>query len=233
MSSTQLPHNGEAALAEVALPNGKTAIVFNGRSRRHGFPRGVAWSYDDGATFQKLRFAVDRSAGISCLASLISDPVNRSALLFSHPNGSAHGPRSDGVVLRSTDAAESWQVAEWVPTLAPTGPMFAYSNLNEMADGGVGLTYETGDSGCEKAASACRIIFRVLSRSIGHDTNGLTVISNSSTANDTADKSARWATLQHGGVEEDVVRTSDARSYRDSSRRPVNAHAPIGFVTVQ
>eukprot|EP01043_Picozoa_sp_COSAG02_P126797 COSAG02_NODE_64087_length_261_cov_0.950617_1_plen_50_part_01 len=50
MSSTQLPHNGEAALAEVALPNGKTAIVFNGRSRRHGFPRGVAWSYDDGAT---------------------------------------------------------------------------------------------------------------------------------------------------------------------------------------
>ena len=166
LGATQLPHNGEAALAEVDL-NGNTGIVFNGRSRRHGYPRGIAWSYDDGATFQKLRFAIDRSAGISCLASLLSDPFNRSALLFSHPNGSAHGSRSDGVVLRSTDAAESWQVAEWVhhDSAASTSPMFAYSNLNEMVGGVVGLTYETGDPGCEITASACRIIFRALSPS--------------------------------------------------------------------
>ena len=43
--------------------------------------------------------------------------------------------------------------------------MFAYSNLNMLPEEGsdrlsVGLTYETGDTGCEASASACKIVYR-------------------------------------------------------------------------
>jgi hypothetical protein len=43
--------------------------------------------------------------------------------------------------------------------------MFAYSNLNSLpaedsASPQVGLTYETGDPGCEAVASACKIVYR-------------------------------------------------------------------------
>ena len=43
--------------------------------------------------------------------------------------------------------------------------MYAYSNLNmlpaEDSDKlSVGLTYETGDTGCEASAAACKIVYR-------------------------------------------------------------------------
>jgi len=42
--------------------------------------------------------------------------------------------------------------------------MFAYSSLNALPGDKtrVGITYETGDSGCTAAASACRIVYRTL-----------------------------------------------------------------------
>lgn len=109
------------------------------------------------------------------MASLITDPSNRSALFYSHPSGSERGPRSNGVVLRSTDLALSWGVWQEIGADDKGGSMFAYSNLNTMpapgqktggrGGGGVhahmalGLTYETGDTACTSAASACRIMF--------------------------------------------------------------------------
>jgi hypothetical protein len=130
MSETALPHNGEAQLAEVRKPDGSSAIFFNGRTNKKGSPRGVAWSYDDGQTFTTMRFVADISAGVSCMASVVSldeHPVLRSSmvdantnaarntsLLFSHPS---HTNRSAGVLLRSTDAAVSntaLAAATWV-----------------------------------------------------------------------------------------------------------------------
>eukprot|EP01047_Picozoa_sp_COSAG01_P091264 COSAG01_NODE_22905_length_836_cov_1.371777_1_plen_169_part_00 len=72
MSATGLPRNGEAQLAEVRLADGSSAIIFNGRSKSTGSPRGIAWSFDGGVTFTDIRFAHDLSAGVSCLASMIS-----------------------------------------------------------------------------------------------------------------------------------------------------------------
>ena len=112
MSATGLPHNGEAQLAEVRRADGSTAILFDGRSKKAGYPRGIAWSYTGGASFTDIRFADDLSAGTSCLASVLSldqQPVvgaaagaNGSSLLFSHPSRTN---RSAGVLLRSDDDA--------------------------------------------------------------------------------------------------------------------------------
>ena len=112
MSATGLPHNGEAQLAEVRRADGSTAILFDGRSKKAGYPRGIAWSYNGGASFTDIRFADDLSAGTSCLASVLSldqQPVvgaaagaNGSSLLFSHPSRTN---RSAGVLLRSDDDA--------------------------------------------------------------------------------------------------------------------------------
>ena len=123
--------------------------MFDGRSRapvngnKKAYPRGIAWSYDGGAKFTDIRFAEDLSAGTSCLASIVSldqHPVaaaagvlgeegatnekkNRSSsLLFSHPS---QGNRSFGVLLRSDDAAESWQLVGSATPEEP-GAMFAY-----------------------------------------------------------------------------------------------------------
>ena len=118
MSETALPHNGEAQLAEVRKPDGSSVLVFNGRTNKKGSPRGIAWSYDDGQTFTVMKFVADISAGVSCMASMISldeHPVLRSStadanaarntsLLFSHPSRTN---RSAGVLLRSNDAAVS------------------------------------------------------------------------------------------------------------------------------
>ena len=123
MSATGLPHNGEAQLAEVRRADGSTAILFDGRSKKAGYPRGIAWSYTGGASFTDIRFADDLSAGTSCLASVLSldqQPVvgaaagsNGSSLLFSHPS---HTNRSAGVLLRSDDDAVRTRPA------SPTGP---------------------------------------------------------------------------------------------------------------
>lgn len=119
LSETALPHNGEAQLAEVRKPDGSSAIFFNGRTNKKGSPRGIAWSYNDGQTFTSMKFAADLSAGVSCMASVISldeHPVflssmtdvhsarNTTPLLFSHPSNTN---RSAGVLLRSNDAAVS------------------------------------------------------------------------------------------------------------------------------
>ena len=122
MSETSLPHNGEAQLAEVRKLDGSTAILFNGRTNKAGNPRGVAWSYDYGHTFTSVKFADDLSAGVSCMASILSlvdrpvllassttdahaagkSPRNSTSLVFSHPS---HTNRSSGELLRSNDAA--------------------------------------------------------------------------------------------------------------------------------
>ena len=163
MSATGLPHNGEAQLAEVRRADGSTAILFDGRSKKAGYPRGIAWSYNGGASFTDIRFADDLSAGTSCLASVLSldqQPVvgaaagaNGSSLLFSHPS---HTNRSAGVLLRSDDDAvrtrptpptgpkkvapltaallqETWTE---VSSATPENPsaMFAYSNLNSLPE---------------------------------------------------------------------------------------------------
>ena len=60
ISETGLPHNGEAQLAEVRRADGRTAVLFSGRSNKGSHdhtPRGIAWSYDGGATFTDVRFA--------------------------------------------------------------------------------------------------------------------------------------------------------------------------------
>ena len=106
-----------------------------------------------------MTFATDGSSGISCMASLLVDPANRSSLLFSHPAGSPKGSRSHGVLLRSDDLAKSWSIVS-AATPDNIDQMFAYSNLNALPGGAVGLTFETGDAGCNAAASACRICYR-------------------------------------------------------------------------
>ena len=54
-----------------------------------------------------------------------------------------------------------------VTSATPEQPnaMYAYSNLNVLPEEGfdklsVGLTYETGDTGCEASAAACKIVYR-------------------------------------------------------------------------
>lgn len=175
MSDTPLPHNGEAQLAEVRKPDGSTAILFSGRSNEGSHthtPRGIAWSYDSGATFTDVRIADDLTAGITCLATVLSldqQPVggavtwtNGSSLIFSHPSSSAN--RSAGVLLRSDDDTESWKV---VGSATPEDPRrsFGYSMLNSLpqedsATPMVGLTYETGAAGCAARSSACKIVYR-------------------------------------------------------------------------
>ena len=175
MSDTPLPHNGEAQLAEVRKPDGSTAVLFSGRSNEGSHthtPRGIAWSYDSGATFTDVRIADDLTAGITCLASVLSldqQPVtgaeartNGSSLVFSHPSSSAN--RSAGVLLRSDDDAESWQVVGPATPEDP-GTSFGYSMLNSLpqedsAAPTVGLTYETGAPGCAARSSACKIVYR-------------------------------------------------------------------------
>ena len=159
LSETPLPHNGEAQLAEVSTGDGASTVLFDGRSKLTGYPRGLAWSADAGASFHGITFATDGSSGISCMASLLVDPVNHSTLLFSHPAGSPKGPRSHGVLLRSDDLAKSWSIVS-AATPDNIDQMFAYSNLNALPGGSVGLTFETGDAGCTAAASACRISYR-------------------------------------------------------------------------
>lgn len=102
MSATPLPQNGEAQVAEVVRQHQTTpTIVFNGRSHQsrnnHPYLRGIAYSRDDAASFEGVGFASDLSSGISCLASMITNPSDPTALLFSHPSGSNAGSRSRGV----------------------------------------------------------------------------------------------------------------------------------------
>lgn len=213
MSETALPHNGEAQLAEVRKSDGSSAILFNGRTSKTGSPRGISWSYDDGQTFTNIKFVDDISAGVSCMASLLSldehpvltppSPIgaravakksfkNSTSLLFSHPS---HANRSAGVLLQSNDAAVSepslhvlscllcmctpgqklhfkknlYVQETWVEVQSSTpeqpDAMYAYSNLNmlpaEDSDKlSIGLTYETGDTGCAASAAACKIVYR-------------------------------------------------------------------------
>ena len=105
LSRTRLPDNGEAQLAEVGVDE----VLFDGRSDKGSYDRGVALSTDAGETFGAVRFADDASSGVSCLASLIALPLTpttpKATLLFSHP---AAKNRSGGVLLRSVDGAASW-----------------------------------------------------------------------------------------------------------------------------
>ena len=54
-----------------------------------------------------------------------------------------------------------------VTSATPEQPnaMYGYSNLNMLPEEGsdklsVGLTYETGDTGCKANAAACKIVYR-------------------------------------------------------------------------
>lgn len=183
LSGTLLPHDGEAQLAEVRKPNGHTAVLFSGRSNEGSHehsPRGIAWSYDDGTTFTSVRIADDLTAGITCLASIRSlerqhsgnsadtRGTTGSSLLFSHPSSGTN--RSAGVLLRSENDAESWQIVSFATPEQP-GANFGYSNLNalpkEVASDSVtplastptlvGVTYETGDPGCEAPPPLARL----------------------------------------------------------------------------
>ena len=183
LSRTRLPDNGEAQLAEVGVDE----VLFDGRSDKGSYERGVALSTDAGETFGAVRFADDASSGVSCLASLIALPLTpttpKATLLFSHP---AAKNRSGGVLLRSVDGAASWTK---VGTATPDNPSanFGYSSLSLLPGHGqpqqhgwegrdratataaataatvsVGLTYETGGSSCTSSTSACRIMYRNL-----------------------------------------------------------------------
>jgi sialidase-1 len=184
ISSTRLPNNGEAQIAEL----GADQLIFDGRSKLAGYPRGLATSVDGGATWRDIRFTNDTTSGTSCLASLLAVPATHQApstdavpssssagisslssplqtLYFSHP---AANNRSHGVILKSEDGALTWQLLKDVTPENPSS-MFAYSSLTALLDpfepatgvgAGVGMTYETGDSGCTSVASACQIVFR-------------------------------------------------------------------------
>jgi hypothetical protein len=89
-------------------------------------------------------------------------------LLFSHPSSGTN--RSAGVLLRSENDAESWQIVSFATPEQP-GANFGYSNLNalpkEVASDSVtplastptlvGVTYETGDPGCEAPPPLARL----------------------------------------------------------------------------
>merc|ERR1712217_715010 len=80
-------------------------------------------------------------------------------LLFSHPSDT---DRTKGVILQSHDGARTWtKVASATPE-EPTRK-FGYSSLTLLADGGVGLTYETSGQSCTAATSACNIMYRNVS----------------------------------------------------------------------
>jgi sialidase-1 len=174
LSETLIPASGEAQLAEVNTshhsPLKQHAIIFNGRSEKG---RGLAWSYDYGVTWTDMRFATDLSAGTGCLASILGvagdgmEKRNSSSLVFSHPAGTNRthkSGRNAGVLLRSDDNAETWHQVAAVGTAQA---MFGYSNLNALPDSKqqqqqqlkVGLTYETGDAGCQAKADACKIVY--------------------------------------------------------------------------
>ena len=176
LSDTPLP-GGEAQLAELRTPDGRTAVIFNSRLKSP-HKRGVAWSRDCGRSFTDIREADDLTGGTSCDSSIISldqHPVrdaavaNGSSLLFSHPSGKDRthkAGRNGGVLLQSNDYAETWrEVGSATPE--DESAKFGYSNLNQLpAEASdtltVGLTYETEAEGCDPAleSSACTIIYR-------------------------------------------------------------------------
>ena len=98
--------------------------------------------------------------------------ANIAPLLFSHP---AAKNRSQGVVLRSTDGAQSWTRVALATPETPN-EKFGYSSLTLLErtagtghafDGTtavtttmVGLTYETSGATCTPSTSACRIMYR-------------------------------------------------------------------------
>ena len=172
MSKTRLMHNGEAQVAEV----GADELIFDGRSHLgSGAARGVSKSTDGGETFAPPIFVHDATSGVNCLASLLALPTPKASpsptdnivpLLFSHP---AAKNRSQGVVLQSTDGAQSWSRVAMATPESP-GDKFGYSSLTllgagEIGGGGamesmVGLTYETSGGTCTASTSACRIMYR-------------------------------------------------------------------------
>lgn len=69
------------------------------------------------------------------------------------------------VLLRSDNASAqgSWKEVGLI-TPEDENAMFAYSNLNPLPGqtSAVGVAYESGDTLCTAAASACRIVYRVM-----------------------------------------------------------------------
>ena len=76
--------------------------------------------------------------------------------LCAHPGSKA--------ALNFLDVQETWVEVQSSTPEQPNA-MYAYSNLNmlpaEDSDKlSIGLTYETGDTGCEASAAACKIVYR-------------------------------------------------------------------------
>ncbi len=110
--------------------------------------RSISFSKDGGATWSAPEF--DQHLGDPvCQASLIRYSLaadgDRNRLLFSNPSppvDSARGKRIRMTVRMSYDEGKTWPVSR----LIHEGPS-AYSNLARLADGRIGLLYESGKQG--------------------------------------------------------------------------------------
>lgn len=108
-------------------------LHFNVRNHARTGRRGYAFSYDDGATFDALRWHRDLIEP-TCQGSVVATPPG--ALLLSHPTSDK---RENLTIRCSQDGGDTWSRG----VVVTAGPA-AYSDLVITGDGVVLCLYETG-----------------------------------------------------------------------------------------
>ncbi len=131
--SDRIPHEGllgygnEAQVVE--LQDG--TLLFNARNQG-GQYRKISRSFDGGITWDNMQLDPGLP-GVNCMGSIIS---HEDELVYSGPANKKQ--RTNGTVRISVDNGKTWAYSR---ELVPGG--FAYSCLTSLADGKIGLLYET------------------------------------------------------------------------------------------
>jgi hypothetical protein len=129
----QMGYGNEAQIAEQS----DGGIILIARNEG-GLFRKYAQSEDGGQTWTNMRLNFELP-GVACQGSLISvqsESNNQNIMIYSNP--ADFNFRTKGVIRLSYDDGITWPVAKKIPA-----DFFAYSCLTQMADGKIGLLYET------------------------------------------------------------------------------------------
>lgn len=154
------PETNESAVVQLA----DGSLLLNMRSYAGRHHRAIALSHDDGLTWSAVRLDPTLIEPV-CQASMIRYTLAREAgknrLLFSNPADTA---RRDRMTVRlSYDEAKTWPVARMVYA----GPS-AYSSLEALQDGTIGLLYERGTANAYEEIEFARFNLRWLTRGADH-----------------------------------------------------------------
>ena len=139
--SNDIPHNGltgygnEAQIVEKA----DGSLLYVSRNQ-DGFHRKVATSSNGGLTWSNFQIDFELP-GTACQGSVLrySFPENGESIIVQSGPANKYA-RNQGTVKISTDEGETWQFSREVEP-----KYFAYSCLTKLANGNVGLLYETNN----------------------------------------------------------------------------------------